>query len=110
MEERIREGWREQTNTSFSEPSIAGILGGLDTSEYQEKLQMTGSRRGRKKSSHFILLCFLINRSSIPMESSAGEKGEVDLIFFGLDFPDATFIKVDALSRPTYRTLCKVQD
>jgi hypothetical protein len=34
MEERIREGWREQTNTSFSEPSIAGILGGLDTSEY----------------------------------------------------------------------------
>lgn len=35
MEERIREGWREQTNTtSFSEPSIAEILGGLDTSEY----------------------------------------------------------------------------
>lgn len=34
MEERIREGWREQTNTSFSKPSIAEILGGLDTSEY----------------------------------------------------------------------------
>jgi hypothetical protein len=33
-DERIRDDWREQTNTSFSEPSIAEILGGLDTSEY----------------------------------------------------------------------------
>jgi hypothetical protein len=33
-DERIRDDWREQRNTSFSEPSIAEILRGLDTSEY----------------------------------------------------------------------------
>jgi hypothetical protein len=33
-EGRIRENCREETNTSFSEPSIAEILGGLNTNEY----------------------------------------------------------------------------
>jgi hypothetical protein len=51
------------------------------------------------------------------MESNVREqekKGEDDLILFGLDFPDATFIKVDApcrtACRPTWKCRSKGSD
>jgi hypothetical protein len=68
---------------------------------------MTRSRSVKKKSSLFILLRFLINRSFIPMESSVRgqeREGEDDLILRDLDFPDAAF-KADEVVWSTWKVL-----
>jgi len=74
MEERIREDWRgadehfifRAVNCRNSRWTWHERILGKAADDWKQKRQ--------EKSSHFILLYFLINCSFIPMESSVGEQ------------------------------------